>query len=231
MSLIHKQSDFFDVARENKKERIAGWFIYVAAYIIRPVLKILFRYKVIGRENLPKEGEEPVILAANHVSYFDPAIMWVAAYPRVLRFLARNTLFVPFAGGVFARVGGIPIAPESADRTAIRRAVACIKRGECLGIYPEGTRMNRPDKEYKPHAGLILIAQMAKCKIVPVGIHGTDKIKPYGQKLPRLPKVTITYGKAIDLNDYKDLPKAQRTQQALDDVMEKIFELRDSAEK
>ena len=72
------------------------------------------------------------------------------------------------------------------------------------------------------------IAQMAKCKIMPVGISGTEKIKPYGQKLPRLPKVTITYGDPIDLANYKDVPKPQRTQTILDDVMGKIFELRDA---
>jgi 1-acyl-sn-glycerol-3-phosphate acyltransferase len=231
MRLIHKQEEFFDAPRENKKQRIAGWFIYLVAFLARPVLKLLFRYKVVGKEKLPREGEEPVILAANHVSYFDPAILWVASYPRVLRFLARATLFVPVVGGIFARAGGIPITPESADRIAVKRAVACLKRGECLGIFPEGTRMNRPDKEYNPHAGLILIAQMAKCKIMPVGISGTEKIKPYGQKLPRLPKITITYGDPIDLKDYADLPKSERTQTVLNDVMEKIFELRDAGAK
>ena len=231
MSLIHKKEDFFDVCREDKKQRIAGWFIYAVAYIARPVLKLLFRYKVVGKEKLPAQGEEPVILAANHVSYFDPAMLWVASYPRVLRFLARASLFVPVVGGIFARAGGIPITPESADRIAVKRAVACLKRGECLGIFPEGTRMNRPDKEYNPHAGLILIAQMAKCKIMPVGISGTEKIKPYGQKLPRLPKITITYGDPIDLNDYSNLPKGERTQTALNDVMSKIYELKAVGDK
>ena len=212
-------------------KRFFNWFVYVAAYFMRPLFKLLFRFKVVDAHNLPKLGE-PVVYAINHVSYADPAIGWTALYRYGgTRFLARSSLFKPFAGGALARAGAIPIDPESADRTALKRAVAALKRGESVAIFPEGTRMNSPEKVYNPHAGVVLIANMGKAKIVPIGCSGTDRIKPPGKFFFRFPRVYLKVGKAIDPKaaKYKELDKKDRTQTILNDVMNEVFALRDSA--
>lgn len=216
------------------KKKFHNWFIYVAAFIVRPVLKLCFRWRVKGIENLNELGDEPVVYVCNHVSYADPCVFWCAFYSmkHPCRFLARASLFNPIVGPLIARAGAIPINPDSADRTAIKRAAACLKRGESLLLYPEGTRMNMPDKEYHPHAGAILIANMGKARIVPVGIAGTEKIMPYGKpKLIRFPKVYLNIGKAIDPRGerFENLPKKDHANAVIEEIMKEVFVLRDTA--
>ena len=183
-------------------ENLRNWFIYVAAYLVRPIMKLVFRYKTIGRENIPRAGEfgeQPVVFACNHVSFADPVILWsvLFAYGNGCRFLARSSLFRPVIGGLIARAGAIPIDPDTADRKALKRAASALKRGENLLIFPEGTRMNRPDKVYHPHAGVVLIANMGKAKIVPVGISGTETDHALRQaQVPALPAYLLQFRRA-----------------------------------
>lgn len=211
-----------------------NWFVYVAAYVIRPLAKILFRYTVKGVQNLKDLGDEPVVFVSNHMSYMDPVIMWCSFYGLDvrMRILARASLFKPFFGGLLARVGAIPIEPESADRTAIKRAAACLKRGENLLIYPEGTRMNKPDKVYHPHAGAILIANMGKARIVPVGVSGPERIMPYGKpKFIRFPRCYVNVGTPVDPKDprFEEHPKKERSEAIIAEIMQEVFRLRDDA--
>ena len=218
-------------------ENLRNWFIYVAAYLVRPIMKLVFRYKTIGRENIPRAGEfgeQPVVFACNHVSFADPVILWsvLFAYGNGCRFLARSSLFRPVIGGLIARAGAIPIDPDTADRKALKRAASALKRGENLLIFPEGTRMNRPDKIYHPHAGVVLIANMGKAKIVPVGISGTERIMPYGKpKFLRFPRIYCNFGEPIDPKDpaFAELPKKERSMAVANAVMDRCFELRDEA--
>ena len=216
------------------KGRVYNWFVYFAAFLIRPILYLCFRWKVKGDEVLEEIGDEPVVYVCNHVSYADPCLHWCAFYGlrHQSRILARSSLFKPVLRSIIARVGGIPVNPASADRTAVKRAAACLKRGESVLIYPEGTRMNKPEKVYHPHAGAILIANMGKARIVPIGIEGTEKIMPYGKpKFIRFPRVYFNIGKPIDPRGarFDDLPKKDRADAIIAQVMDEVFELRDTA--
>lgn len=229
-----KRETFFDRAIWVPHGRANNWFVYVAAYIVRPVLKLCFRYKVKGVENVRALGDEPVMFIMNHVSFADPCIAWCAlySYAHGTRILARSSLFRPVVGGLLARVGALPVDPDSADRFAVKRAAACLKRGENMLIYPEGTRMNRPDKPYHPHAGAVLIASMGKVRIVPVGILGPEKIMPYGKaKFLRFPRIYLNFGEPVDLKDerFESLPKRGRSDAIISDLMEEVFRLRDNA--
>ncbi len=223
MHLFRPYDKFFDEPIQKKSERHPNWFLYVAAYVIRPVVKLLWRYEVHGRENIPAQSEAPVVYACNHLSFLDPVLLWVATYPRITRMLARANLYrMPVLRAVYARVGAWPVQPESSDTPAIKRAACALKRGECVGIFPEGTRMNSADKEYKPHAGVVLIAKMGRAKIVPVGVKNTDLVMPKGTKIPRFPKLHISFGEPIDLADFTDVPKAERNDVVLTRVMSEI---------
>lgn len=216
------------------KGRVHNWFIYVAAYFIRPILKVCFRWKIRGVENLEAIGDEPVVYVSNHVSYADPCVHWCALYGqrRFMRILARDTLFRPVFAQLIARVGAIPVNPDSADRTAVKRAAACLKRGESVLIYPEGTRMNKPEKVYHPHAGAVLIANMGHARIVPIGISGSERIMPYGKpKIIRFPRIYLNVGKPVDPRDerFESLPKKGRADATIAAIMDEVFRLRDTA--
>lgn len=237
-----KKPSFFKRRREEcfdgpvwlPRKSAHNWFIYVAAYLVRPFFKLLFRYRAHGLENFDMD-EGPYIFACNHVSFADPIILWFILYRKGIggsRFLARSSLFRPLIGGAMARAGAIPIDPDTADTRAVKRAARCLKRGENMLIFPEGTRMNTPEKTYHPHAGVVLIARMGKAKIVPVGISGTEKIMPYGKpKFIRFPRVDVNFGVPIDVKSprYADIPKHDRPDAITRDVMDECFRLRDTA--
>ena len=232
-----RREECYDSAVWVPAGKLRNWCVYLGAWLIRPLIKLFFRYEIVNPEALERAtADGPVVFACNHLSYADPMVLWCMFYAKGVpsRFLARRTLFKPVVGGFIARVGAIPVDPATADRTAVKRAAAALKRGECLLIFPEGTRMNRPDKVYKPLAGVVLIAQMGKAPILPVGIAGTEKIMPAGKlKVPRPVKVRVAFGEPIDVKgpQFADVEKRQRSQAVLDAVMADVAELRELAER
>lgn len=179
------------------------------------VFKIAFRYKVEGLENLRQfQDGRGCIVAGNHASYLDPAFSWLAARPKQwVRFMARDNMFLNakgIAGQVISRVGAFPIKRDAADRAAIKRAAAMLKRGEIVGIYPEGTRRGRGTAVPEVHAGVAFIARMGKAAIVPSTVRGVEDVKPKGSKLIHFPKITVIYGSPLFLEDFDFLPKEDR---------------------
>lgn len=97
-----------------------------------------------GRENIPKEGA--IIVAPNHKSNFDPPIVGVAFKDRIIHYMAKEELFKnPIFGYILRQFGTFPVKRGSIDRMAIRRAILELKEGNALGIFPEGTRIQRKD--------------------------------------------------------------------------------------
>lgn len=184
------------------------WFIVFVAF------KIAFRYRVVGRENLRQfDGKGGCVVVGNHSSYLDPAFQWVSARTKQwIRFMARDNMFYNangLAGWVISRVGAFPVKRDEADRSAIKRAAAMLKRGEVVGIYPEGTRRGKGTVPPSLHAGAAFIARMGKAPIVPSSIRNIEKIKQKGERV-HFPKVTVVYGEAVYLEDFDFIPKAER---------------------
>lgn len=182
--------------------------------IIAGAFKLAFRYEVVGRENLRRfAGKGGCLVASNHVSYLDPAFLWVAGRPsQWIRFMARENMFMNvrgLAGQVISRVGAFPIKRASADRTAIKRASAMLKRGEVVGVFPEGTRRGRGTATPEVHSGAAFIARMGKAPIVPSTVRNVDVIKRKGERV-RFPKVTVVFGAPLYGEDFDFLPKEDR---------------------
>lgn len=160
------------------------------------LLLAAFRVRVVGESNIPETG---AILCGNHVSYADPALLWCAV-PRQTHFMAKSELFVkgPVAWGL-PRLWAFPVRRGEADRQAIATATELLKRGELVGIFPEGTRKREGMGEGQQ--GAAFIAMRAGVPLVPIGIAGTDRIRPDGARFMRFPRVTIRYGEPISFDD------------------------------
>lgn len=178
------------------------------------LFRIVFRARVRGTENLPKEGA--VILAANHMSNWDPPLL-ACFMPRIVSYMAKEELFEhPVFGTAIRICYAFPVKRGAADRAAIKTAVQVLKGGHCLGLFPEGTR-SRTGKMKKAEAGVGLIAAMTGAPVVPAAILGTDKIFANGGFLPKL---TILVGEPMTFTgDRKDKAQLEAfSQSILDEI-------------
>lgn len=165
---------------------------------VAPLLLLLFRVRVIGAEHVPATG---AVLSGNHISNADPVLLWCAT-PRHVHFMAKVELWKisPMAWAL-PRLWAFPINRGAPDRAAIQTATSLLQEGELVGIFPEGTR-NR-DGSAEAQQGAAFIALRAGVPIVPVGIAGTDLIKPDGAHFMRFPRVTIRFGEPIHAEEFE----------------------------
>jgi len=191
------------------------------------VLLIVYRVRIEGANNIPVGG---AMLAGNHVSYLDPALLWSRS-PRPVHFVAKAELWrVRWLGWVLDRLGAFPVERGSADRAMISTATDLLSRGELVGMFPEGTRgrSDGSDELGQAHGGVSFIAIRAGVPIVPVGIAGTDKALPRGAKLPRFPRVTIRFGEPLYPEDFEGGRK-ERMEAMTVELMRRIAIERDNA--
>lgn len=169
------------------------WLAHLVKNVAGRLLLALYRVRFIGLENLPDGG---AVLAGNHVSYLDPCILW-CGLPRPTHFMTKVELWdIKWLGWALDKFWAFPVYREGVDRDALQTADRLLKRGEWVGVFPEGTRKREnPDEVGEGQGGAAFIAQRAGVPVVPIGIAGTDKAWPPGKKLPRLVRVTISIGK------------------------------------
>jgi 1-acyl-sn-glycerol-3-phosphate acyltransferase len=154
----------------------------------------LFRPKVTGRENVPKEG--PVILAPVHRSFADFAFSAFCT-DRKLFFMTKDEMWKhKWLGKVLLTVGAFPVHRESADREALQRAEEVLRRQQVLVLFPEGTRRAGPVVEDLMEGAAFLSARTG-APIVPVGIGGSDLAMPKGSLVPKPRTIQVVVGPAI----------------------------------
>ena len=170
------------------------------------LLRLLFRMRVSGVENIPTAGG--VIIAPNHISNFDPPVIGCALPDdRRVRFMAKEELFRhPVVRWVVTELGAFPVRRGAADRAAIRTALAELAAGGTVGIFPEGTR-SKTGRLGQAEAGLGLIAVKAGVPVVPTVVIGTNKVMKDGRLFPTFkvrfaPPVTAPAGMDKEAVEY-----------------------------
>ena len=135
----------------------------------RELMRGLYRVEVVGSENVPATGG--VILASNHESVVDPFILAVATL-REIRYMTKAELFrIPPVASTLRWLGAFPVVRGSADRQAFGEAFDLLRRGEVLGIFPQGTSKQHRDRRWRSGAARLALATGAP--IVPVRMTGT----------------------------------------------------------
>ena len=146
-------------------------------YFLRDACRViswfLFRIEITGKENIPKEGA--FVLVGNHISNYDPIILSFIT-PRPIHFMAKAELFrTKFTKWLFESVKTIKVDRGSNDISAIKKSLNVLKRGEILGIFPEGTRTTGKKEDSSAKSGAVLLAHRAKVNILPVAIRASYK--------------------------------------------------------
>jgi 1-acyl-sn-glycerol-3-phosphate acyltransferase len=166
--------------------------------ICRPLLNILFSWKVEGGENIPLTG--PLILITNHVHLLDPFFL-IFSSPRWINFMAKEELFrSPFLRPWLRWAGALPIrrGGKIGDKQKILKSARdALERGLILGMFPEGGR-SHDGKLRKGKTGSAVIASKTNVPILPVGIVGTDKIRGISWLWKR-PRIVVNISKPFKL--------------------------------
>jgi 1-acyl-sn-glycerol-3-phosphate acyltransferase len=155
------------------------------------LLGVWFRPKVVGREHIPTTG--PVILSPVHRSFADFGFTAFCT-ERKLFFMAKDSLWKnKWLGKLLIYVGAFPVHRESADREALQRAEEVLNRGQCLVLFPEGTRRAGPAIENIMEGAAFLSARTG-APIVPIGIGGSDLSMPKGSAIPKPYTIHVVIG-------------------------------------
>ena len=194
-------------------------FYALGMLFVRVAGNILYKIRVIGRENLP-ESASGMILVCNHLRSIDPALLMVATRLR-WRFMAKIELFQnKFTAWIYTHCNAFPVDREIIDRRALDFALAAMAEGSCgMGIFPEGTRS--PDgspKEAK--AGVAMLARRTHADILPCSIY-------YEGELKLRTRITIRIGEVIPFAalGLGETPNKRQNQAACEKIMAEITAL------
>lgn len=142
-------------------------------FLIKCFMYLVFRLRVHGRENFPKEGA--VIVSLNHRSYWDVPLVG-SVLPRRLTFMAKKELFdVPVLGAIIKWADAFPVSRGKSDLGAIRAALAALRAEKAMAIFPEGRRV-KPGESHTAKAGVALIAEKTGAPILPIAISGRYRL-------------------------------------------------------
>jgi 1-acyl-sn-glycerol-3-phosphate acyltransferase len=183
-------------------------------------MKLLFRQRASGLENVPREGG--FVLAANHLSNFDPWAVGLPLFPwRYLRFMGKSELFWFPLGPIIRAGGAFKVRRGQGDADAIATAERLAREGHAVVMFPEGTRRKKGIvKKWQPraHTGAARIALGAAVPLIPAAIKGTDA-------LTKLGPLRVAYGPPVDLDDLRGDDPRESAQEATDRLMAEIARL------
>ena len=157
--------------------------------IIKPLLKLLYRPKAYGTENIPKEG--PIIFAGNHKHAFDPVVVMTHT-DRIVHYMAKESIFKGLHGKLLEAIGIIKVYRTKSNPAAVVEATQILEQGGAIGIFPEGTRNKTNEELLKFRHGAVAIAQKANSPIIPFAIKGQYKLFRKG--------LIIEFGKPVDVS-------------------------------
>jgi putative phosphoserine phosphatase/1-acylglycerol-3-phosphate O-acyltransferase len=165
------------------------------------------RFKGVNR--IPTDG--PVILVANHRSYFDSTVvsLLVAKTGRTVRFLGKKEVFdAPVIGKLASAMGGIRVDRGTGSDEPLQAAADALAGGEMVTLMPQGTIPRGPaffDPKLKGRWGAARLAAMSKAPVIPVGLWGTEKVWPRSARVPDVlnvtdpPRVVAKVGPPVEL--------------------------------
>lgn len=201
--------------------KLWGKIVYWLAWaLVLAFGRLYLRIRFEGRRNVPRSG--PLIIASNHVSNLDPPLIGIAV-PRMVRHMAKRELFTVAWLYAFMKSIGTIMVDRGHGKQALLDAVEALKRGDCVVIFPEGTRS--PDgRLHKGHSGVIVMALRANSPIVPTVIFGSEKALPKGSKRVHRVPVTVRFGEPyhIDYSGERDAVPREVMERECYAVMQRI---------
>mgnify|MGYP004456737651 FL=1 len=186
-----------------------NWFYNIIRVFLKINVYLFFHPKVKGKENILESGS--IVLAGNHTKWLDPLLL-IATVPRKIHFMAKIELFKGIEGVVVRGMGCIPVNRKIHDKDSLKSAKDELRKGEVIGIFPEGT-INRTDEAVMPFKiGAVKMTNDTDSLLVPFVIKGKYNI--IGKS------VSIEFLKSRKITDDLD----SENKKLMDDISKKLEE-------
>lgn len=218
-----------------KKKLIPNWlhskkmhfFYRVILCLTWLVFKVFYKHKIYGLEHSVVTS---AIIAPNHTSFCDPPIVAIS-WPNEIHFLARKSLFQSFLFGKFIHsLNAHPVQGDAGDISVFKTILSLLEENKQVVIFPEGGRTKGELGTIKPGIGMLL--SRSKTQIIPMYIHGADKVWGRDWKFPKLRgKTACVFGKPLLWSSYAHLEKKEAQQAIAQQLSKKIVALKDWFEK
>ncbi len=173
-------------------------WLYRLVVIFFAILSRVLGVKFIGRENVPREGA--LVAVANHRHWSDIVLLALAIYPRQVHFMGKSeygqSRFLAFLMKI---LGAFTVERGEADMKAIKTALGYLRKGEVVGIYPEGTRNKTEDTMLPFKEGSFMLASRGKALVIPVALRNA----PLYISLRR-PRPEVIIGRPVDPAGFRD---------------------------
>lgn len=175
------------------------------------------RYSVHGREHVPQTGS--LLIVANHLSWFDPVLLGVIVQRRVWFFMKAEMFKWPFIGWVCRATGQIPVHRGTGDRAALEQALAYLREGKAIVIFPEGT-VERQEQMIPAHSGVAMLALRSGASVLPVANTGTRRILRTWRSW--FPRVTVQIGTPYEPVLPESMARKAGLEAVTQDMMQRI---------
>lgn len=173
--------------------------------VARLVAVSLYRIRVFGRENWPREGG--ALICANHQGFLDPVLVGLCC-ERQLNFLAKQSLFKPPLKQVIETLNAIPVNRAGTGLDGLKELLRRLRGGDLVLIFPEGTR-TEDGKFNNLKPGFVAVARKGKAPLVPVVFDGSFQAWPKWQLLPSIGVVHVKIGEPIPPEEIAQLSDDQ----------------------
>lgn len=204
-----------------------NWLWASLQALCQVVFTLYFRYRARGIERIPATGGG--LILANHQSFLDPLLVGLPL-SRPVSFMARDSLFrVPVVGFLLRGTYVFPINRDAASTSSVRDAVARLKHGFLVGIFPEGTRSSDGQVgPFKP--GFVSLVRRGKLPLYPVGIAGADEAMPRGAVLPRPRRVCVVFGEPLGPEELERLSGRGNEEALVEEARRRVLACQAEAE-
>ena len=185
------------------------------------VTHLICRYRVSGLRNVPATG--PLLIVANHLSWYDPILIGVVLPRRVWFFTKAEIFRWPIAGAACRATGQIPVHRGASDRAALEKALEYLREGKALAVFPEGT-VARKEQMIAAHAGAAMLALRTGVTVLPISHTGTRRILR-SLRTSWFPRVNIQIGTPFVPAIPEDVPRKAELKAVTQQIMEHIAEM------
>ena len=199
------------------------WYRFV--WIVASALfNAVCRVEAYGQSNVPEKG--PLIMASNHLHFFDPPLVLAAMPYREVTVMAAEKWAETWpVNWLLKSIGAIFVHRGEVDREALNKCLAVLERDGILGLAPEGTR-SRTGTMQRGKPGIAYLAIKAEVPILPLGISGPNQIFSEWKRLRR-PRIVVRIDEPFTLQSLHGRRKGEQLQARSDEVMRRIAALVD----